>query len=318
VTYLSPDNTWATPLLQLAGTALAGRSPLGDSARSVTVEARPAHPANRVDVEVREPGGTPLVLPASRILDELGSGSLPQGAQLFSAQLPPSLAGRAVDYRFVLSRAGQLLATLPANGSWLSTADTPPPAIASPLSPPQPNQTPVPAGAAQVAASAVPDAPRWAYDLQFFSALTVNLRAEVVGATPEGYRINFYVKDGTVKGPSIDAKVRPEGGDWMCIRPDGIGMVDISITYETSDGALILERAGGVFDLGPDGYSKVVEQRFEGSPPFYATPSWDTAHPKWQWINRLQGFGVGRVVLDVLQVRCDIYVPTVGGPLTGA
>jgi hypothetical protein len=24
------------------------------------------------------------------------------------------------------------------------------------------------------------------------------------------------------------------------------------------------------------------------------------------------------VVLDILQVRCDIYIPTVGGPLTSA
>jgi hypothetical protein len=148
--------------------------------------------------------------------------------------------------------------------------------------------------------------------------LTVNLRAEVLGATPEGYRINFYVKDGTVRGPKIDAVVIPEGGDWMCIRPDGIGMVNITITYCATDGALILERSGGVFDLGPGGYAMAASGSFSGSPPFYATPSWETAHPNWQWLNRCQGFGIGRVVLDELQVRCDIYLPTVGGPLAGS
>jgi hypothetical protein len=215
--------------------------------------------------------------------------------------LPPVGSDRRLDYRLALSRAGQQLATLPADGSWLSV-------VAAPAAEPQPSPPP----------GTPPGQPRWAYDLTFFAALTVDLRAEVLGATPEGYRINFFVKDGTVRGPSIDAVVLPEGGDWMCIRTDGIGMVDICITYQTTDGALILERAGGVFDLGPDGYANVAAGQFNGSPPFYATPSWETAHPDWQWLNRRQGFGVGRVVLEELQVRCDIYLPQVGGPLTGA
>ena len=161
-------------------------------------------------------------------------------------------------------------------------------------------------------AAPAPSAPRFPYDLTFFAALTVNLSAEVLGATPEGYRINFYVNDGWIRGPRIDARVRPEGGDWMCIREDGIGEVNITITYETSDGALILERAGGVLDLGPEGYDKVVRGDFTGSPPFYATPKWSTANPSWLWLNRCQGFGVGHVVMEELQVRCDIYLPTVG------
>jgi hypothetical protein len=134
----------------------------------------------------------------------------------------------------------------------------------------------------------------------------------VVGATPDGYRVNFYVLDGRVIGPHIDARVDPEGGDWMCIRRDGIGEVHITITYRTSDGALILERAGGIFDVGPDGYAKAAASDFTGSPPFYATPTWSTSHPKWQWLNRCQGFGIGRVVLEKLQVQCDIYLPSVG------
>jgi hypothetical protein len=98
----------------------------------------------------------------------------------------------------------------------------------------------------------------------------------------------------------------------MAIRPDGIGMVNILITYETADKALILERAGGIFDLGPGGYAKVVAGQLTGSPPFYATPTWSTAHPNWKWLNRCQGFGIGRVVLEKLQVQCDIYIPEVG------
>lgn len=166
-----------------------------------------------------------------------------------------------------------------------------------------------------VASGAVP---RWDYRLDFFAALTINLRPEDLGETPDGYRINFFVESGRVVGPRIDAVVRRDGGDWMCIRRDGIGVLDVRTTYETSDGALILDRAGGVFDLGNDGYAKVAAGQLRGTPEFYATPTFMTAHPKWLWLNRLQGFGVGRVVLEKLQVQCDIYIPRVLGRLDDA
>src|SRR6478736_4064533 len=62
--------------------------------------------------------------------------------------------------------------------------------------------------------------PRFGYDLEFLGALTVQLRAEVLGHTPQGFRINFFVVHGEAHGPRLRGRVRPEGGDWMCIRPD--------------------------------------------------------------------------------------------------
>jgi hypothetical protein len=47
-----------------------------------------------------------------------------------------------------------------------------------------------------------PSQPRFGYGLEFFAALTVNLIAEPIGVTPEGYRINFYIRDG---GSSVPA-----------------------------------------------------------------------------------------------------------------
>ena len=126
---------------------------------------------------------------------------------------------------------------------------------------------------------------------------------------PQGFRINFFVVHGEAHGPRLRGRVRPEGGDWMCIRPDGVGEVDIKITYETPDGALLLEESGGVFDIGPDGYANVVRGVYAGAPPFFATPTYVTADPRWKWINSLQCFGFGRVVMRELRVECDIYAP---------
>jgi Protein of unknown function (DUF3237) len=262
----------------------------------VAVGAAPQHPSNTILVQMRRDGGPATFLRATPV-DTLSQ----EGQQWYQAALPALDAGQCVDYRIELVRAGQRLATLPADGSWLTVTGQPQP-VAVPAEQ-------IPGQSADAPSS--PAAPLWAFDLTFFATLTAWLQPEVIGQTPEGYRIIFYIKSGRVAGPRIDAVVRPEGGDWMCIRPDGIGMVDIRITYETADGALISDRSGGIFDLGPDGYGKVMAGQFTGAHPFYATPTFITAHPSWMWLNRCQGFGIGRVVMEELRVECDIYLPQV-------
>jgi hypothetical protein len=291
----------AASLVQRADLPLPGGMVPSGTAPVVAVGVQPHHPANAVLVEMRREGGPGEYL---RVLREV----VAAGAQWFRAVLPPLEEGRSVDYRVELVRAGELLAALPADGSWLTVTGQP--------RPPPTTTQPRPTESAMVLPSE--GVPRWAYNLDFFAALTINLRPENLGETPDGYRINFLVESGRVVGPRIDAIVRPDGGDWMCIRRDGIGVLDVRTTYETSDGALILDRAGGVFDLGPDGYAKVAAGQLRGAPEFYATPTLMTAHPRWLWLNRLQGFGIGRVVLEKLQVQCDIYIPKVLGRLDDA
>lgn len=270
-----------------------GAVPVG-TAPVVAVAAAPRHPSNAVLVHMRRDGG-----PAQLVRGVSEATPFQEGAQWFRAVLPHLEKASRIDYWVELTRAGQRLAILPADGSWLTVIGDPD--RAAPLG----EQSP-----AQATDEASPAAtPRWAYDMTFFAALTAKLRPEVIGETPEGYRINLFIQSGRVVGPRIHAVVRPEGGDWMCVRPDGIGMVDIRITIETADGALIYDRAGGVFDLGSDGYAKVVARQFTGCPPYYATPTFVTAHPDWQWLNRCQGLGIGLVVMEDLRVECDIYIP---------
>jgi hypothetical protein len=153
--------------------------------------------------------------------------------------------------------------------------------------------------------------PRFGYSLEFLGALSVRLRPEVIGHTPDGYRINFFVVKGEIRGPRMNGIVRPEGGDWMAIRPDGVGEVNIHITYEMTDGALVLERSGGVIYVGPDGYEQVTRGVFVGVPHVHLTPAYITADPRWNWLNPLQCHGLGHVVMGELRLECDIYVPHV-------
>ena len=259
----------------------------------VAVATAPVHPSNAVLVAIRRNGG-----PAQyhRAVPEAPIGA---GTQWFRGVLPAIEEGDRLDYRLELFRAGQRLALLPSDDSWLSITGARPPESSTPRQAGDGSDKP-------------PPVPRWGYELSFLATLTLDLCPEVIGETAEGYRINFHVERGSVVGPRIDAIVRPNGGDWMCIRRDGIGVIDVRITYETSDGALILDRAGGVFDVGPDGYAKVVANQLSGTPPVYATATFSTEHPNWAWLNRCQGFGIGRVVTGAKpQVQCDIYIPWV-------
>jgi len=262
------------------------------AALALPVEVVPGHPSNVVDVHYRVDGGRTHVVHAAPATPPLAT-----EPQKFLAHVPAAEGAHLLEYRAELRRAGQVIAIEPADGSWQSfaAAEVNTAAPATPQSPFPEYDT---AGT-----------PRFTYGLDFLGALTVQLRAEVLGHTPQGYRINFFVVHGEAHGPRLNGTVRPEGGDWMCIRPDGVGEVDIKITYETPDGALLLEQSGGVFDIGQDGYADVVAGVYRGAPPFFATPVYVTADPGWQWINSLQCFGFGRVVMEHLRVECDIYAP---------
>jgi len=86
---------------------------------------------------------------------------------------------------------------------------------------------------------------------------------EMIGPTPEGLRVNVYVTSGEVFGPKLRGRFRPVGGDWLLIRPDGIGVLDVRATMELDDGALVYTTYGGVAELGPDGYAQFMQ----GKPP---------------------------------------------------
>jgi len=211
------------------------------------------------------------------------------GAQWFHTVLPTVEAGVTMDYRVELVRDGQLLATLPADGTWLTVTGTAAPAA--------------PATVEQCA----PETPFWAYELQYFGSVTMVFRQEIIGETPDGFHINFFIESGRVVGPRIEATIRAEGADWLWIRRDGIAVIDVRATWETADGAVISYRSSGVLELGPDGYTKVTAGQLAGNPPFCTTPMLLTAHPRYRWVNRLQLLGFGRVDMERLEIHYDLY-----------
>jgi hypothetical protein len=153
---------------------------------------------------------------------------------------------------------------------------------------------------------------RWAWDTNFLGSLTAVLRKELVGAMSDGLRVNWHVTEGTFVGPSLDAVVLPGAADWMHIRQDGIAIVNVQACFETREHVRVYGSYGGVFDLGPDGYTRALRDEYDRLPPVVVTPRYETADPRLEWLNRAQCIGVGRVDMTALRVEFDVYVLRVG------
>ncbi len=144
--------------------------------------------------------------------------------------------------------------------------------------------------------------------LEYVFSLTCALQPpEVIGPLPEGIRANFYLAGGEIDGPKLHGKIRPVGADWFTMRSDGVGILDIRATFETDDGALVYAAYTGMTDAGQDGYERFLRQDLPPVLPLRIIPRYSTAHPNYQWLNRLQCVGFGEVNLQSLEVRFDIY-----------
>jgi len=79
--------------------------------------------------------------------------------------------------------------------------------------------------------------------------------------------------------------VLPGGDHWTIKRPDGIVDLDLRVTLETDDGALIHLTFEGSRDDGAP-----------GDPYFRTTPRFETAVAKYSFLNRLLAIGTVGIV----------------------
>ena len=119
-------------------------------------------------------------------------------------------------------------------------------------------------------------------------------RTEGIGATPVGIRRIAPVTGGTFVGDRLSGTARP-GADWALIRPDGALGIDVRLTLETHDGALVYLQYAGRFVATPEGmaqfrkgrlldpadYSLVIAAKFESGDERYA------------WLNNVVAVGTG-------------------------
>jgi hypothetical protein len=131
---------------------------------------------------------------------------------------------------------------------------------------------------------------------------------EVIGEVPQGIRVNFYVIGGNIAGPKVVGKLRPVGADWLTLRQDDIGVLDVKATAETNDGALLNIVYSGIIDLGPAGYRDFLDDKpLASGTAIRINPKVSTSHPNYLWLNRLHCVGLGGDFLERSEVAYDVY-----------
>ena len=108
-----------------------------------------------------------------------------------------------------------------------------------------------------------------------------------IGAGPCGMRVTFPIVGGTFEGERLRGKVLPGGDDWTVKRPDGVIELDLRVTLQTDDGAFVHMTFQGIRD-----------DAAAGAPYFRTIPRFETAEPKYAFLNRLLAIGVGEIRAD--------------------
>jgi len=261
---------------------------------SVTVGVSPAHIANAVEVRVRVDGGP------ERVVRGLPRPGLPGEAQYFVAALPFAPPGARVEAVPTAMCAGR---RCPAPGDAETLVMRREPGLVVPAM----------ATALKTQGHGAATGERFGYTMEFLGTVWVTLKPpEVIGPAPQGLRLNYYITDGRCEGPRLNATILPEGGDWMLVQRNGVALPGVRTTWKTDDGALLYGEYSGVFDLGPEGYARALEQKYPDLPVVQLTPRFVTTDPRYEWINRRQCLGVGAVHMDLLRVEYDLYATGTG------
>jgi hypothetical protein len=116
----------------------------------------------------------------------------------------------------------------------------------------------------------------------------------MLGPVPAGERKIVYVKGGSVEGDRVRGRILPGGGDWALTRRDGVLLLDVRLTLQTFDDALIYCT-----------YTGMRHGMDTPQPYFRIQPSFETSDERYRWLTRLIAVGIGERL--ALGPRYEIY-----------
>ena len=116
-----------------------------------------------------------------------------------------------------------------------------------------------------------------------------------IGAVPHGTRVTALVGGGHFEGPRLRGKVLPGAGDWTLLRADGVLELDLRLTLETDDGALIHMTSFGLRHGPPEVIAAIARGDSVDPSTYYfrTTPRFEAGHPKYAFLNRLLAVSSG-------------------------
>jgi hypothetical protein len=140
--------------------------------------------------------------------------------------------------------------------------------------------------------------------------MTVKIAAaprQELGTVPHGIRSFVPVTGGDFEGPRLRGKILPGGGDWLLLRSDGVLELDLRITLETDDHALIYMTFQGLRHGPPDAIAALGRGEVVDPARYYfrTLPRFETSTETYAFLNRIVTVGVGEARPDGAVHRID-------------
>ncbi|MGD0435310.1 MAG: DUF3237 domain-containing protein [Bryobacteraceae bacterium] len=117
-----------------------------------------------------------------------------------------------------------------------------------------------------------------------------------LGATPFGGRRVAPISGGQFAGERLRGEVLPHAGsDFLLTRADGAFQQDVRLALGADDGAVILMTYRGVRHGPPEVLARMARgELVEPSEYYFRTaPFFETAAPKYAWLNVIVSVGIG-------------------------
>jgi len=116
-----------------------------------------------------------------------------------------------------------------------------------------------------------------------------------IGTVPHGTRVTAPITEGHFEGPRLRGRVLPGGADWTLLRGDGVLELDLRLTLQTDDGALIHMTSFGLRHGPPEVIAALGRgEKVDPSVYYFRTlPHFETGDPRYAFLNRLLAVSTG-------------------------
>src|SRR5438445_1977399 len=117
----------------------------------------------------------------------------------------------------------------------------------------------------------------------------------MLAALPCGSRVIVLSTGGTFEGRRLRVEVLPGGGDWTLLRSDGVLELELRITLETDDGALIYMTSFGLRHGPPEVLAALARGESVDRSKYYfrTAPRFETSASQYAFLNRLIAISSG-------------------------
>jgi hypothetical protein len=120
-------------------------------------------------------------------------------------------------------------------------------------------------------------------------------KLQLLGATPGTFQRVGVIYGGSFEGERLAGEVLDGGSDWQTVRNDGATTLDVRLILKTGDDALISMIYRGIRHGPPDIIERIEKGEVVDPATYYfrVAPLFETAAPKYDWINRVFAIGIG-------------------------